>query len=510
MAGLAGAGGQSGEGKVYAVKVSDKQYLINKGKVKYANVEKTALALLGTGNQHRGHPGIVKLYWTFHDPMSLYFVLDLVPNGELLGRIKRLGSLTADGARYYTAQIVDAVGWMHGMGVIHRDLKPENILLDEAFRVKITDFGSARVESSNPEVPSAPGTEGGSAAVPDQRTSSFVGTAEYVSPELLIHNVTSRCSDVWAIGCILFQMLAGRPPFKGGSEYLTLEQVKRLEYVIPDKFDETAGELVKSILVLDPASRPTIPDIRAHAFLADTVWDEVWTCDAPPMESGPVIGPPPPDSDDEEEDVGEAWDRLVGGDDDEEEEEGGPMSSALAPGEKPVFLSSILSRPRHRLTAVLPSKRRILVLTDTPRLLCMKEQRDRVVVKSELGFPVVGARPASVKSVSSTATPVSTNGRGRTLARWKSSPSAPGVGTVGSSLGAGAGDGEGPDVEPIALETVESVETKGEKSFVIQTLSKAYTYVAENPEEAARWVHQIKAMQHRKPRRPSVLSSRPA
>jgi serine/threonine protein kinase len=56
-------------------------------------------------------------------------------------------------------------------------------------------------------------------------------------------------SDVWAIGCILFQMLAGRPPFKGGSEYLTLEQVKRLEYEIPEGFDEHAANLVKSILV---------------------------------------------------------------------------------------------------------------------------------------------------------------------------------------------------------------------------------------------------------------------
>ncbi|KAF8606318.1 kinase-like protein, partial [Ceratobasidium sp. AG-I] len=233
-----------------------------------------------------GHPGIVKLHWTFHDPMSLYFVLDLVPNGELLARIKRLGSFTSEGTKYYIAQIVDAVGWMHGMGVVHRDLKPENILLDEEFRVKITDFGSARVESGD-------GEANGTGDVPDQRASSFVGTAEYVSPELLIHNVTSRCSDVWAIGCILFQMLAGRPPFKGGSEYLTLEQVKRLEYVIPEGFDSSAAELVGQILVsissqlfyLDlPAERPKMDAIRAHSFLAETFWDELWTSPAPPME----------------------------------------------------------------------------------------------------------------------------------------------------------------------------------------------------------------------------------
>ena len=120
----------------YAIKVLDKGHLARNNKLQTALIEKNTLVRLGAG-----HPGIVKLHWTFQDEYSLcqfsnyhekkqelmgylptVFVLDLARNGELQSRISRMGSLSVECSRYYAAQIVDALDYMHGKGVIHRSV----------------------------------------------------------------------------------------------------------------------------------------------------------------------------------------------------------------------------------------------------------------------------------------------------------------------------------------------------------------------------------------------------
>jgi 3-phosphoinositide dependent protein kinase-1 len=163
-------------GQAYAIKVLDKGHLIRNQKMSKALAEKNALVKLGAG-----HPGIVRLSWTFQDEWSLCergmfcvfvclkvavdFVLDLAENGEMQTRISQLGSLSTECTRYHAAQIVDAVDFMHTKGVIHRcaschvsskclttkfrrDLKPENLLLDNAYRIRITDFGTGKILDS--------------------------------------------------------------------------------------------------------------------------------------------------------------------------------------------------------------------------------------------------------------------------------------------------------------------------------------------------------------------------
>lgn len=243
--------------KEYAIKVLEKKHIIKEKKIKYVNIEKNTL------NRLTDHPGIVRLYYTFQDETSLYYVLDLCTGGELLGVLKRTGTFDVECTRFYGAQILDAIEYMHSRGVIHRDLKPENVLLDGNLHVKITDFGTAKL-LPDPREPKPPTEEG---PPPEEaRAASFVGTAEYVSPELLTDKTAGKPSDIWAYGCIIYQLLVGRPPFKGGSEYLTFQKIVGLEYDFPAGFPPAARDLVERCLVLDPTRRLTIEHIKNHEF----------------------------------------------------------------------------------------------------------------------------------------------------------------------------------------------------------------------------------------------------
>ncbi|CDK28900.1 unnamed protein product [Kuraishia capsulata CBS 1993] len=252
----------------FAVKILDKKHIIREKKVKYVNIEKNALNRLGKRD------GIIHLFHTFQDIASLYFVLDYAPNGELLTLIKRFGSLNEECVRYYSAQIVDAVKYMHDNGVIHRDLKPENILIDSEGRIQITDFGTAKMLDQK---------EDGSYPL-DCRATSFVGTAEYVSPELLNDKHCGKACDIWAFGCIVYQMIAGKPPFKATNEYLTFQKVCKVQFAFSAGFPMIVRDLVKRILVLKPRDRITLRGIQQHWFYNQVDWNDhasIWNSKPP-------------------------------------------------------------------------------------------------------------------------------------------------------------------------------------------------------------------------------------
>lgn len=108
--------------------------------------------------------------------------------------LTRIGSLTVPCARYYTAQMIDAVAYMHGKGVIHRDLKPENLLLDGDWRMKITDFGTAKLLESDSQSPYFIASLTSSDSLATVVVEKFVGTAQYVAPELVESNESSKRS----------------------------------------------------------------------------------------------------------------------------------------------------------------------------------------------------------------------------------------------------------------------------------------------------------------------------
>ncbi|GAV47986.1 hypothetical protein ZYGR_0I02820 [Zygosaccharomyces rouxii] len=238
--------------RVYAVKVCSKRHIIHENKVKYVTIEKNTLNLLARAN----HPGIVKLHSTFHDEENLYFVLDFAAGGELLSLLNRVGKFTEPCARHFIAQLIDTTEFIHSQGVIHRDLKPENVLLHRDGRLMVTDFGTAtNITKEN--------TEGGA---------SFVGTAEYVSPELLLYNQCQFASDVWALGCMLYQFIEGVPPFRGENELHTFEKIVALEYPWANNNKGGVVSLVRRILTLDPSQRPSLTSIKQDKWFEQVDW----------------------------------------------------------------------------------------------------------------------------------------------------------------------------------------------------------------------------------------------
>ncbi len=206
--------------------------------------------------------------------------------------IKKLGDkgIDCNCIQFYAGELVLAVEYLHSQGIIHRDLKPENILLNERMHVLITDFGSAKIvkrrkrrrTGDNREEPLESGEdyfttssededmEGASPPKPKRR--SFVGTPEYVSPEIFTSRGSSRASDLWAIGCILYQMITGIPPFQSQSEYIIFKKIEKLEYSFHEGFDENAKDLIRKLLVIEPKERlgarekHTYASIRGHPF----------------------------------------------------------------------------------------------------------------------------------------------------------------------------------------------------------------------------------------------------
>lgn len=265
-------------GKEYAIKVCEKHHIIRKKKREYIKREKDALNMLFNVPH-----GFVKLYCTFQDEERLYFVLSYAKNGELLSYINKVGSFELNVAKHYAAELLWALEKMHAQRIIHRDLKPENILLDENMHLCIADFGTAKILNSK-EISSSPkNNENDNSQNERSRKISFVGTPQYVSPELLHDCVDTRASDLWALGCIIYQMISGLPPFRAATEFLIFQKILKMDYEFPEGFPADAKDLVEKLLVLDHSKRigaddkgETYHSIRNHPFFEGVDWDKLW------------------------------------------------------------------------------------------------------------------------------------------------------------------------------------------------------------------------------------------
>ncbi|CAI0410782.1 unnamed protein product [Linum tenue] len=266
-------------GIVYALKIMDKKFITKENKTAYVKLERIVLDQLD-------HPGVVRLYFTFQDTFSLYMALESCEGGELFDQITRKRRLSEEEARFYAAEVVDALEYIHNMGLIHRDIKPENLLLTADGHIKIADFGSVKPmqESRITVLPNASS---------DDKACTFVGTAAYVPPEVLNSSPATFGNDLWALGCTLYQMLSGTSPFKDASEWLIFQRIIARDVRFPDHFSKEARDLIDRLLDTEPVRRPGAgPDgyaaLKMHPFFKGVNWDNLRSQTPPELAADPT------------------------------------------------------------------------------------------------------------------------------------------------------------------------------------------------------------------------------
>ncbi len=279
----------------YAAKMVNMQQIVKLGKTKTVMREKKVLLMCR-------HPNIVRLHHTFRDKQTLYFMLELVSGGELFELIERMGKLDLPVARHFAAELVATLEYLHGKGVLHRDLKPENLLITSDFHLKLTDFGTAGfVKLSQTASRGGAASEKAGAKRPAsedkadsvhpgrffEERKSCVGTAEYVSPEVLEGRSQTRACDLWSAGCVIYHMLVGRPPFKGKSEWLTMQQVKQANPEYPRHLSSASRDILSKLLVRDPEKRlgtRSMAQLKQHAFFKGVNWSNLHRAKPPSID----------------------------------------------------------------------------------------------------------------------------------------------------------------------------------------------------------------------------------
>ncbi|KAK9807282.1 hypothetical protein WJX73_007625 [Symbiochloris irregularis] len=241
-------------GKVYAMKIMRKGKILEKDHGEYIKSERDVLTAVL-------HPYIVTLRYSFQTATKLYLVLDFINGGHLFFQLYRAGIFDEQLARLYTAEIVLAISHLHSLNTIHRDLKPENVLLDSEGHIKVTDFGLAKGNMD---------AQG--------RTNSFIGTMEYMAPEVIDGRGHGKAVDWWSMGILLFEMLCGMPPFRAKGRQQLQKQILSSKLKLPPYLSSEAQSLVKALLTREPSKRlgygPSgSADVQKHPFFKVIKWD---------------------------------------------------------------------------------------------------------------------------------------------------------------------------------------------------------------------------------------------
>ena len=240
-------------GNIYAMKVIEKEPLEKENKVKQVLNEKKIMERLE-------HPFIVKLYWSFQSKTKLQFVMDFCAGGELFYHLHNVGRLTEQQAKFYFAEIVLGIEYLHRNFIIYRDLKPENVLLDLDGHVRLADFGLSK-----------------DGITLRTTTASFCGSPEYMSPEMLQQCGHNLSVDFYSLGALVYEMIIGLPPHYSTNREEMYRRILMDPLIIPSALSAPLRDLLSELLRKNPArrlgSKRGIEEIKEHPWCKDIDWE---------------------------------------------------------------------------------------------------------------------------------------------------------------------------------------------------------------------------------------------
>uniref|UniRef100_A0A8C5E9E3 Serine/threonine-protein kinase PLK n=1 Tax=Gouania willdenowi TaxID=441366 RepID=A0A8C5E9E3_GOUWI len=195
------------------------------------------------------HKHVVKFSHHFEDHENIYIFLELCSRKSLAHIWKARHTLTEPEVRYYLKHIISGLKYLHSRGILHRDLKLGNFFVNENMELRLGDFGlAAKLETV------------------EQRKKTICGTPNYLAPEVLNRQGHGTESDVWSLGCVMYTLMCGSPPFETLDLKETYKCIKEVRYNLPSSLSPTAQKLISGILQKNPSDRLTLDQILNHEF----------------------------------------------------------------------------------------------------------------------------------------------------------------------------------------------------------------------------------------------------
>ncbi|KAL1916995.1 uncharacterized protein VTP21DRAFT_5193 [Calcarisporiella thermophila] len=295
--------GQGGYGAVYlarktdtsevcALKKMSKKLLQKLNEIDHILTERDVLTAANS-------PWLVKLLYSFQDVEHVYLAMEYVPGGDMRTLLNNSGILREEHTRFYVAEMFMCVNALHQLGFLHRDLKPENFLIDYSGHLKLTDFGLSKGSLSSKHLSTL---RSKFEAIKNQKliyrssierrnihtirraenvtwAYSLVGSPDYMAPEILGKDGYDYAVDYWSIGCIMYEFLAGFPPFSAPTMdevwlnvYRWQEVLERPVYTRPEDLEfnltDVAWDLITRLITARDRRLASIAEVQIHPFFA--------------------------------------------------------------------------------------------------------------------------------------------------------------------------------------------------------------------------------------------------